>query len=84
MSIIPNRVTNSAYIKKEVQTQPSWTVGQIIISLFNGLVPFIIATLLPIPQWAAFTVWGIASIATFALLCLARSSAAANEYDLHD
>jgi len=84
MSILPDRVTSSTYIQEEIQTQPSWTVGQIIISLFNGLVPFIIATLLPIPQWAAFAVWGMASIATFALLCLARSSAVASEYDLHD
>jgi hypothetical protein len=59
-------------------------VGQIIISLFNGLVPFVIATLLPIPQWIAFAVWGIASLATFALLCLVHNSAVASEYELHE
>jgi hypothetical protein len=83
MSVIPEKATNASYIE-ENQSEPSWAIGQIIVSLFNGLVPFIIATLLPIPQWAAFAVWGIASIATFAILCLARSSAIASEYELHD
>ena len=84
MSVIPEKATNAAYIHEEAQSEPSWAVGQIIVSLFNGLVPFIIATLLPIPQWVAFAVWGLASLATFAILCLARSSANASEYELHD
>ena len=84
MSIIPDKAVRTSYIQEEGKSQPGWIVGQIIISLFNGLVPFIIATILPIPQWAAFTVWGIASVATFVLLCIARNCACANEYELHD
>ena len=84
MSIIPDKAINTVYTQEEANTQPSWIAGQIIISLFNGLVPFLIATLLPIPQWVAFAVWGVASIATFVFLCLANCSATANEYKLHD
>jgi hypothetical protein len=42
----------------------------LVLSAVNGIVPFIIALLLSVATSYALAIWGIATTATFVLICL--------------